>query len=167
MSHLDVEFAHRLIRGKLAPDESAAAELHLQQCDDCRRIVAEERAWSNLLKLETREPVGAAASERMLPRLESLIPEQARRRRRLRAALALGCGACVLTAALAIAWRAATPTESERMAADLAISEDTQARILAHLPALRALRSDPWLLDEHATVEMFDSLLAAAREQNR
>jgi anti-sigma factor RsiW len=165
MQHLDAELAHSLVRATLPPADAAAWEQHLRGCERCRRLVADERSWSNLLKLEQRDNSSvAAASERMLPRLEALVPGQARRMRQRRIAILIGSGLCAVTAVAAIVWRLATPTAAQRSAAELGIPEAVQARIVENLAAWQALRRDPWLPDELVTVETFEKSLRAERE---
>jgi anti-sigma factor RsiW len=160
MQHLDVELAHRLIRGKLPVNDAAAWEQHLVICESCNRLVASERSWSNLLKLEQRSSEAEMLTpERVLPRLESLIPGEASRRRRRQRQLVVGCAACVALAGAAIVWRATTSTVAQRLAVEAGISEAQQARLVSNLDALLALRGDPWVAEEFSMVETFEKLL--------
>ena len=164
MQHLDVELAHQLIRGKLPAADAAAWEQHLVLCDRCHELVSNERSWSSLLRLEQRAGEAERVSaERVLPRLESLIPGQARRQQRRRRLLLGACGGCLVLGAGAVAWRLLTPTPAQRLASELGITEAQQARIVSNLDALIVLRSDHWVADELSTVEMFEKLLRDER----
>jgi anti-sigma factor RsiW len=44
MEHLDIQLAHRLIRGQLDAEEHARWQGHLENCPRCRSLVAGERA---------------------------------------------------------------------------------------------------------------------------
>lgn len=168
MDHLDIETAHGLVRGTLPADVSIAWEVHARGCEMCARLVAEERSWGRLIKLEKRaDDSDGITLERMLPRLEPYIPGRARRQRRRRFALVLGCVTCASVTVVASLTHLLTPSEEQRLARELGVPLALQAAAVVNLEALRALRAEPWLADQYATVAMFEKLLRDAQRERR
>jgi len=159
MWHLDLETAHRLLAGSLTADEQRHWNEHVAQCDTCRRLLAQERAWGSLLEpAESAAPV-IDARERLVAHLESLTPRPSRARAWRRR---VECALCTLAAA-AIAGLITSllvPDRAGREAAEsLGVSAPTQARVLARFDELRTIEHAEWLAEDYDAVRTLHALL--------
>lgn len=157
--HLDLEQAKRLLRGELEARESSDVERHLEDCAECRRMVAEERALRDALELDETPQGDGAALKRLLHRVDAApIAGTPPRRRRRVAPIAIG-SAAVLTLALGAAslWTGDDP--NRRLADEAGISVRRQAAIVAHLDELQTLAEEPWLARRYHTVAAIDRLI--------
>ena len=74
MAHLDVEIAHQLLGGRLAPSAADIAQQHLETCRRCRELVARERSLLKMLDLDD-QPVADPISAKQMDVLASHCAE--------------------------------------------------------------------------------------------
>ena len=157
--HLDLATAQRLVRGRLDPQTQAHWDQHLASCERCRALVENERAFGAALALGDvgGGAVPEAAAE-LAPRLPRAWAPPVRRREIVTFAVSLGV--CVGLAGL-LSWQMwARADPARELAAELHLAPDVQAQIVQQLPALQALRDDPWLADEWESVQALGEFLA-------
>jgi anti-sigma factor RsiW len=168
MEHLDLERAHRYVKGKLPPDQAAHWSAHLESCPQCQRLVADERAMLHVLEYgdaaaESRAEPPEQATGRLLERMATLGPDPARIRTRHR--IIVGATGLVAVALIVLlAWQLATPQHTlaqPTAAQDLRVPSALERRVIASLAALEHLRQDPWLIDEYEAVQRLEQLVAS------
>jgi hypothetical protein len=125
-------------------------------------MVAREQTWLHLLELDAVAISAGEAIDRTLSQVVTAwSPKAAARRRRRREAYALLALTVLAAAVLATIGFARANTEAARNARRLGISTDVQADVVAHLPAVRALAADPWLIDDYPAVRELGRLCGA------
>ncbi|MGJ9411105.1 anti-sigma factor family protein [Aeromicrobium sp. CF4.19] len=101
MAHLERDVA-AFVDGQLSPESTAAARLHLQECDRCRDAVSQQRLLKTRMQTGSvpAPPLALLASLSSVPTVAS-VPES--RRERLRRSPLLGVGAALVGACVAVA----------------------------------------------------------------
>jgi hypothetical protein len=153
MEHLDAEVARGLATGSATPELRARWEPHLKVCDRCRALVARERNWAGLARLDQEPPDLGGGAERLLARMN--LPSGGGRgfRRRLLALALAGLGG----AAGGLAYRLTTAPRAPAVGPERA---HPPRELLARLELLQVLQRDPWLLEDYETVRWMDGLLS-------
>ncbi len=160
--HLDLERVKRLLRGELEARESADVQAHLDECAECRRLVAEEREFQEALELDDAPEGDRTALKRLLIRVDDAPLPGSPPRRRRRAALLLGSAAAVFILALVTASFVSVEDPDRQLAEQLGISARRQAEVVAHLDELQTLAEEPWIAERYHTVVAVDRLIEAA-----
>lgn len=166
MAHLGAEEAHRFVRGNGTAEELRAWADHVATCVACADLVAQERSWSAILRLDKLEPQPSPDPSRILPKIEALVPAVARRRRGRDRVLLAASAACLVTTIAAVYAQLTIVPEETALANETGIDVPTQRRIVANLDALQALRRDPWLAERQRTVDMLAAILQDYAEPN-
>lgn len=155
MEHLDAELARGLVTGSAPPEVRAHWEEHVRACPRCRALLARERQWAGLARLDREPPELAGGAERLLARMH--LPADRRRYSRrvlavVLAALAGGAGG--------LAYRLAT---APAQVAGPAMGPDLRPprELLARLELVQVLQRDPWLLEDFETVRWMAERLSA------
>ncbi|MBU0639538.1 MAG: hypothetical protein KKB50_11785 [Planctomycetes bacterium] len=163
MHHLDIESAHRLVRGLLSASDERRCRDHADTCPRCRELLAEERAWANLLDLDPERPPPNGALERVLDRIESVAPALRRVRLRRRLAGAAGCVGLIAIVVAGVFTLRGPVDEAEHLARALGISPHLQAEVIANYDALAALGEDGWLVEDYVAVRTLDSFIEGGK----
>ncbi len=152
MDHIDVDAAHRLIAGELAPAETSRWMTHIAGCEQCRALVERERTWSGLMRL------GDSAAA--LPDVPVDLPDVVVRKPRPHSALqALHAAVWVVIACLGAAgvgWQWAR--RPAVFPPPPPLSEE-ERRAAAHQAELAVLLDDPWVEADLDTLLELDRLL--------
>jgi len=164
MDHLDIETAHRLLRGQLEADAQVRWLRHTDTCQRCRDLLADERAMMAVLALgedHAREP--ALEPGPLLDRVPMLNPRGSARRR-TSAALLVADTLLVIGLAALLAWQVQRwPASRAALASELRIAPVTQQKVVANLTGLTALRHNPWLPDQYETIETLETLITGRK----
>ncbi len=160
MEHLDVEHAHRLIRGQLDPQAQADCQRHLRDCPRCRDLVASERGFMAMVELGDTPPAGDGARVCRPVAQFAHLPGTAGAGR-ARALLRLFGGLAVVGALLwCLSWQLSgngvAPDAGKSM---LPIPSELQNKTVANLDALIILARDPWLADRYEDIRTFQQLV--------
>jgi hypothetical protein len=161
MDHLDVELAHRILRGQLDPQATARWLAHTDHCSRCRDLLANERAMMRVLELGDRGEAAATERgvDRLIERVEETASESAGRQRR---ALLTTAALVVLNTVLILAlwWQVREPgVTPESLARELRISPMRQQQVVRRLDALELISDEPWIVSEYETVETLAQLI--------
>ncbi|MCG3128057.1 MAG: hypothetical protein CHACPFDD_02931 [Phycisphaerae bacterium] len=168
MFHLDDELARGYLRGELDAAASQRVSEHVAQCAACAAMLDEARSLAAVLKLD--QPAAAAvgpsaandqaALVRLLERVKTETASSVGRRRWR--GMALGAAYVSLAVAGIVLW-VLRPTGAVGSPAELArvtgVSESLQAKVVASLDALAALRADAWVADDYDSAVEFRRLL--------
>ncbi len=158
MDHLSEELAEALLSGELDAAARAKWEAHVRECAACAALVAREKTWSGLLKLDTARPPADGALERTLARVEELRRSASRARR------LAGAGITVLAVIVGISIGRGlrgmeSPPWTNEAAAELRISPAQEDEIVQRLDVLATLAGDPWLADHGESVRWLQEIL--------
>jgi len=163
MEHLNVQIAHQLMHGDLDGETEAHWRRHLESCDRCRKLLADERALLTMLDLALDETPndqggGVFALEDEYPaRLTFELPS-ARRRRVL---LALSSMLVVVMLAALLGWQtSASPAETAYRGGGGPVPEDLEEKVIANLNELAILGRDPWLVEQYGAIHTLEQLIA-------
>ena len=139
MEHLDVQLAHRLLRGQLDAAARVGWERHIRECARCHDLVAAERAMLTVLELGSESAAPAAPRvDHVLERVADAAPGGLRRRGHR---AALGTSGLLVAAALVlllVRQLGSQEASSAALAAELRISPELQEQVVNELPALAA-----------------------------
>ena len=152
MEHLDVDAAHQLIAGELAPAETTRWMTHIAGCEQCRALVERERTWSGLMRL------GDSAAA--LPEEPVVLPDAVLRMSKphpapqaLRAVVWLVI-ACLGAAGVGWQW-----ARRPAVAASPPPLSEQERRAAVHQAELAVLLDDPWVETDLDTLLELDRLL--------
>ena len=165
MEHLDVELAHRLLRGQLDPQAQADWQHHVHDCPRCRDLLAGEREWVGLVALgHGAAPAAGPPSPRLAARIQQALPSEPARRTK---AWLLGGELATLAALSALlVWQVAGARVADAARqSPPGIPPELQGHVVANLEALAALVHDPWLADQYEDVHMLERLIIAPEPQ--
>ncbi len=163
MEHLTVELVHQFLSGQMHSADECRWRAHLDECARCRELVENERTWNSMLNLgEADDPAKPTAMERVLDRVEHVVPQRRTRRRRRLVALLGGWTLAALLTALLV-WQVSYPPGTTDPDAATSVAHELRTETVAHLDELRALERDPWLLDDYETVKTLDDLIREYR----
>jgi len=161
VKHLDVQLAHRLLRGELDAAARAHWQRHVDRCARCRELLASERGILTLLSMAD-EASGPAEPdrdlERFLRRVDAVRGGTVARRRRL-VGLAGGFVLCTLLLGLLVSQLRQDSAQPERSARALGISLELQDQVASDLGALEVLERDPWIADQYEAVCTLELLI--------
>ncbi len=160
MEHLDVETAHRLLRGDLDPAIGQRWLEHADRCQRCHDLLANERAMMAVLQLgEADGPTVASPDEQLLERLAAATPGGRRQQRHAALVTVVALLLCVVLG-WSLKWQVDDLTGApEQIAAGLGIDPALQSRVVTNLSALRTLSAEPWLARDYETVLMLEELI--------
>jgi anti-sigma factor RsiW len=163
MEHLDIQLAHRLIRGQLDAEEHARWQGHLERCTRCRSLVAGERAWMTVLDLGEQPAPPTPSPEGLIGRT-GCLSLRASARRGPGLALAVVGGLIAIGLASTLAWQVTGAADGPAaMADELHIPPELQDRVVLNLHALATLDRDPWLVEHYEAVRTLEQLIAERR----
>ena len=164
MEHMDTELARRFVSGALGAAAQAYWETHLPTCRRCRELVAQERAWAGLAKLDELPPNFDGALDRVLAHVG---PPSGRRSgwyhaRRFGPAVSL---AVLLGVALGLAYRLGTAPEPYEQSQDpMSILTSVERDAVNNLDVLQTLARDPWLIDDYEAVRWLEKRIIGDEE---
>jgi anti-sigma factor RsiW len=165
MEHLDVELAHRLLRGQLDPQARADWQHHVHDCPRCRDLLAGEREWMGLVALgQGAAPAAAPPAPRLASRIQQAVPGGPARR--TKAWLLSGELAALAALSAILVWQVAGARVADAARqSPPGIPPELQGHVVANLEALAALAHDPWLADQYEDVQMLERLIVEQEPQ--
>lgn len=161
MSHVDAETAGQFAAGTLDDSAAAVVRRHIDRCDDCGRLVAQERAVRKMLHMTEASRPDGAALERLLTRVESAVAAPGMRRGDWLVLRRGGMALAGLALAALIYVLRSHSAEEERLARAEGMTPESVAAVVSRLDALRTLRHDPWVAHDFDTAASFSRLLSA------
>ncbi len=165
VQHLDLQTAHQLLAGQLSAAVTMQWQAHVRECARCRDLLAAEKELKSLLALGDVVPQRPEhQGEVQAPPAITAVAASDRQQRRARR---MAIGQCVLIVGLAMlltyqVWR--RPSESEQLAAELHITTEQQAQVVANLGLLSTLEAEPWLVEDGETVHTLKRLITREQE---
>jgi hypothetical protein len=160
MSHLDIQLARQVLEKRLAPEVEQAWLRHAEKCEQCRQLLENERSMMALLDLGDAAAAPAAGMEQLLERVDALNATARRRR-----VLLTLCSASVVLVLVGLQiWQVRNAPAPRRVETPAELAPALERRLAAQLDGLRALRTDPWIIDEYDAVETFQLLIAEHTE---
>lgn len=160
MEHLDIELAHRLVGGHLSPSARDRWLRHAERCARCQALLAQERTLQAVLDLSSvATPSPQASVDRLLERVEPLVPGSDRRRWRRRAWITVGLSLAVALTVLLAGQLRQRWSLAARLARELQITPAMQDEIVANLDVLATLRDSPDIVEQYDVLQSLQQLI--------